>query len=115
MIDIEVTWSSLPLVLLTIATAVLGGGRLVRAVVYDDFPPTKWWREVWVGLTDGTGWQGLFTCWWCFSFWVALAIIGWWIAGLYVLWIAWAWWIFWGGLALGYLIPMLIVRDEPKD
>ena len=110
---ITVTWESLPLVLLTIAVAVLGVGRFVRAVVYDDFPPTKWWREKWVSWTDGTGWQTLFLCWWCLSFWVSLACIGWWVAGLYVVWVAWAWWIFWGAFALGYLVPMVIVRDEP--
>lgn len=110
-----VTWETLPMTILTILTAVIGVARLVRVVVYDDFPPAKWWREVWVSWTDGTGWQMLFTCWWCLSFWVALACIGWWIAGLYVLWAAWAWWIFWGALAVGYLAPMLIVRDEPRD
>lgn len=109
---IEITWATLPYILVHVAVAVLGVGRLVRAVVYDDFPPSVWWRDTWERWTDGTGWQSLFTCWWCLSFWVALACIGWWIAGVYVVWVAWAWWIFWGGLALGYLAPMLIVRDS---
>lgn len=110
---IAVTWETLPLILLTIAVAVLGVGRFVRAVVYDLFPPLVWWREKWTSWTDGTGWQLLFTCWWCLSFWVSAACIGWWIWGLFVPWAAWAWWIFWGSFALGYLVPMLIVRDEP--
>lgn len=108
---ILVTWESLPLVLLAILTAVIGVARLVRAIVYDDFPPSVWWRGTWLRWTEGTGWEALFTCWWCLSFWVALACVGWWIAGLFVAWIAWAWWVFWGALALAYLAPMLIVRD----
>lgn len=113
---IDVTWDTLPLILLTIATAVLGVARFTRVVVHDNFPPTKWWREVWADLTLDTGWEELFACWWCFGFWAALACIGWFIGGLFVAWVAWAWWIFWGALALGYLAPMLIVRDgDPGD
>lgn len=108
---IDVSWSSLPLILLTIAVAVLGVARFTVVVVYDDFPPTAWWRDRWSIWTANTGWDSLFTCWWCFSFWAALACIGWWIAGLYVLWAAWAWWIFWGAFALAYLAPMVIQRD----
>lgn len=112
---IEITWATLPYILVHVAVAALGVARLVRAIVYDDFPPSVWWRDRWESWTDGTGWQNLFMCWWCLSFWVALACIGWYIAGLYFLWVAWAWWIWWGGLALGYLAPMIIVRDQPKD
>ncbi len=111
---IDVTWETIPLILLTLAVAVLGVGRLTRAVVYDDFPPTKWWRQVWAGLTLDTGWESLFTCWWCFSFWAALLCIGWSLGGLFVLWVAWSWWIFWGGLAVAYVATMVIVRDTPE-
>lgn len=113
---IEITWETLPYILIHVAVAVLGVGRLVRAVVYDEFPPSVWWRETWVRWTDGTGWQMLFLCWWCLSFWVALICIGWWLVGmLWVPWLIWAWWIWWGGLTIGYLAPMVITRDEPKD
>lgn len=112
---IEITWETLPFILVNLAVAVLGVARLTRVAVYDDFPPAVWWRDRWLTWTDGSGWEKLFLCWWCLSFWVALACIGWWIAGWFVLWIAWAWWIFWGGLAVGYLAPMLIVRDTPKE
>lgn len=107
----DITWETLPILLLTIAVAVIGGARFVRVVVYDDFPPAKWWREVWVDITRNTGWGPLFTCWWCFSIWAAMLVVGWYIAGLFVAWIMVAWWITWGTLALGYLIPMLIQRD----
>lgn len=112
---ITVTWETLPLILLTILVAVLGVGRFTRVVVYDDFPPTKWWRQKWVDWLDGTGWQTLFSCWWCFGFWASAGCVGWWIWGLHVEWIGWAWWVFWGSFALGYLVPMLIVRDEPTQ
>lgn len=110
-----VTWDTLPIIILTLAVAVLGVGRFTRVVVHDDFPPTKWWREAWTKLTDGTGWQSLFSCPWCFSFWAALACIGWWIGGLYVPWLAWAWWIWWGALAVAYVATMIYERDEPRD
>lgn len=112
--ELTVTWETLPLVLLTIATAIIGVGRLTRIVVYDEFPPAAWWRDTWANWTHGTGWEKLFLCWWCFSAWVALACIGWYIAGLYVAWVAIAWWVFWGWMALSYLAPMLIVRDDPE-
>ncbi|UDL15394.1 membrane protein [Microbacterium phage Pepe25] len=112
---IDVTWDTLPLILLTLVTAVLGVARLTRVMVYDDFPPSKWWREKWVEWTDGTGWQMLFICWWCLSFWIALVCVGWWIGALFVPGLGWAWWIFWGALAIGYVAPMIIVRDEPAE
>lgn len=112
---ITVTWENIPLILLTLAVAALGVGRLTRVVVYDDFPPTKWWRERWAIWTLDTGWESLFACWWCFSFWAAAACLGWWIAGLFFVWAAWSWWIFWGVFALAYVAPMIIVRDTPGD
>lgn len=112
---IDVTWETLPLIVLTLATAVFGVGRFTRVVVYDRFPPAAWWRQKWTDWTDGTGWQLLFSCWWCFSFWAALACVGWWIGGLYVAWVAWAWWIFWGALAISYIAAMVIVRDERPE
>lgn len=111
----DVSWETLPLILLTIAVAVFGVARFSRAVTYDNFPPTRWWRERWAMLTLDTGWEELFACFWCFSFWAALACIGMWIAGLFFVWVAWAWWILWGGFALGYLAPMVIVRDGSPD
>lgn len=110
---IEVTWETLPLMLLMIAIAVLGVARVTRVLVYDEFPPTMWIREMWLRLTRENAWAKLWFCWWCMSVWIAALCVGWWIAGLYVLWAAWSWWIFWGIFALAYLAPMVIVRDEP--
>lgn len=110
-LTIEVSWETLPLILLTIAVAVVGVARLTRIAVYDSFPPAVAFRTLWQKWTDGTGWEKLAVCWWCFSVWVAALAVGWYIAGLFVAWIMVAWWIFWGTLALAYLAPMLIVRD----
>jgi hypothetical protein len=112
---IDVTWESTPLIVLTIAVAIFGVGRLTRIIVHDDFPPAKWWREMWVRGTDGSGWQKLFICWWCLAPWLALVCILWWLLGQHVEWVQWAWWIWWGMLALGYVATMVIVRDEPAD
>ena len=112
---IEISWATLPLYVFAILVAVLGVGRLTRVITYDDFPPARWVREKWVEKTDGTGWQLLAICWWCASFWVALACAGWWVAGLFFVWAAWAWWIFWGSLAISYLAAMVIVRDTPEE
>lgn len=108
-------WQDTPIFLAAAIVAVLGVGRLTRAIVHDDFPPSVWWRITWSRITNDGPWAKLFLCWWCLSFWVALFCIGWFIAGWYVVWLAWAWWIFWGALALGYAATMVIVRDEPND
>lgn len=100
---------------IAILVMILGVGRLTRVIVHDDFPPAMWWRDVWRSLTNDGPWSKLFLCWWCLSFWVALVSIGWFIAGLFVVWIAWTWWIFWGALAVSYAATMVIVRDEPTN
>jgi len=109
---IAVTWESLPLVILTILVGVLGVARLTVILVYDDFPPAMalrnaYWRLVGVGGL----WSQLFRCWWCMAIWVAAICIGMYVAGMFFVWAAWIWWISWGILALGYVAPMVIVRD----
>lgn len=101
--------------LLAIVVGVVGVARLTRAVVNDDFPPFVWWRITWSRITNDGPWAKLFLCWWCLSFWVALVCIGWFLLIDAHPIFLWSWWIFWGGLALGYLAAMLIVRDEPRE
>jgi hypothetical protein len=115
---IAVTWETLPIIVVTILVAILGVGRLTRVIVYDDFPPARWWREtwaIWCEEHNWSGWEKLFTCWWCFSFWCTLACVGWYIGGLFVVWLAWSWWIFWGSLAIAYVAAMVITRDDPNS
>lgn len=112
---IEVSWETLPVVLLTIVIGIVGVARVTRVVVYDSFPPAVWARAKWTAWTDGTGWEKLLVCWWCFSVWVAAAAVGWYVAGLFIDWIMVAWYIFWGIMALAYVAPMLIVRDGDEE
>lgn len=100
---------------LAIIVGIVGVARLTRVVVYDDFPPSVWWRNQWSIWTKDGPWAKLFHCWWCLSFWVALVCIGWFLLVDVHPFFLWSWWIFWGALALGYLSTMLIVRDEPKE
>lgn len=100
--------------LVAAVVAVLGVGRWARLVVYDTFPPAEWLRQRWVKVTlKREGWRPLFFCWWCFTPWLMLVCIGWFLLTFAVPWIAWAWWLFWGWGALSYLSSMVISRDEP--
>lgn len=103
---------------LAIAVAVIGVGRLVRVITYDKFPPAAWFRRRWTAWCmkhDHMDWEVLFFCPWCLPPWVALVCGGWFAFTFVAEWVAWTWWIFWGWLAISYLISMLIVRDEPYD
>lgn len=110
---------NIELAVAAVLVAILGIARLTRAIVYDDFPPSVWWRMTWERWMDrGPWWRmwtKLFTCWWCLSFWVALFCIGWWMLTIAFPVLIWTWWVFWGGLALAYVATMVIVRDTPKE
>lgn len=102
------------LLVLSIITAILGVGRLTRVIVYDDFPPSVWWRIKWAEFTHDGPWNKLFTCWWCLSFWVMLVTIGLFSLTFVAVWIAWVWWVFYGALAMSYLSAIIISRDTPE-
>jgi hypothetical protein len=102
-----------PLWLVAVAVLVLGVGRLVRIITYDDFPPSAWARSVWDTITNDGPWSKLAHCFWCLTPWVMLGAMAWYWVGTMVPWINVAWWIFWGWLALSYLASMIIARDEP--
>lgn len=101
--------------LFALAALLLGAGRLTRVIYYDDFPPSMWLRVKWDALTEESTWNKLIHCPWCLGMWVGVFAGAWFGVGLVVDWIMVAWWIVWGFLAIGYLIPMIIVRDEPAD
>lgn len=99
-----------------VLVAILGVGRWVRLVTYDTFPPMVWVREKWYkAMKDRSNWSDLLFCPWCFTPWLMLVCIGWFLLSLSVVWVAWAWWLFWGWGALAYVASMVIVRDEPKE
>ena len=97
---------------LAILTAVLGVGRLVRVITYDDFPPTIWARMTWDRLTNDGPWAKLAHCFWCATPWIMLVAMVW---GWFALGTDWAWtcWAFWGWMALSYVSSMIVARDEP--
>lgn len=100
--------------LAALAVAVLGVGRFTRLMVYEDFPPAVAVRVAWDKITEGSSWNKILHCPWCFSVWAAALCIGWFVAGLFVWWLALVWWIIWGLLALAYAAAMVVERDE-KD
>jgi hypothetical protein len=105
----------LAIAIAAVLVAIAGVGRLTRAITYDDFPPSIWWRMRWATWTHDGPWTKLFTCYWCLSPWIMAVAIGWYLLGLLVLWIAIAWWLFWGWLALSYLAAILVNHDEQAD
>lgn len=100
-------------VLIAIPILILGAGRFTRLVTYDDFPPTIWLRVQWDKVTEGSTWNKLLHCFWCFGHWATLLVGAWFVVGIFVPWIAWTWWIVWTWFALSYLVSMLVARDEP--
>lgn len=104
------------LVILALATAAFGVGRLSRILTYDAYPPAMWLRRKWLDLTrnretnDNGPWGKLAICQWCATPWIMAICIAWgWFSSLH-----WSWWVFWGWLALTYVASIIIARDEPE-
>lgn len=106
------------LLVLALAVAVLGVGRLTRVIVHDAFPPSIAVRMAWDRLVpDDNPWNKLLHCWWCASFWVTGVCVAWFMWGQIDGW-AWlnvVWWLFWGALSISYLAAIVIARDEPPQ
>lgn len=106
--------TDLLVVIAALFVTVLSSARITRLVVHDAFPPLVWVRIKWDDLTDGSGWNKLLHCIFCFSFWATALVGGW----LYLTWkfggeTAWtAWFLINGSLALSYLAAMIVERDE---
>lgn len=102
-----------------VATTILSAARLARLAVIDKFPPVKRIREWYEAKTDGSDWQLLTMCAFCFAPWLTLLVLATGLlAGVYdstpsgygdtpfV-----AWWIFNGWLAMSYLAASYVARD----
>lgn len=99
-----------PGIILSIAAFVwiVSSARITRLITQDSFPPVVWLRIKWDDKTDGNGWNVLFHCHWCMSFWVTAIIGGWgYLSNLH-----WTWWIANITLAASYLSAMTVERDE---
>lgn len=98
------------LVILALAVAAFGVGRLSRILTYDTFPPAAYVRDLWSRITKDGAWAKLAHCQWCATPWIMAVCIAWgWFSSLH-----WSWWVFWGWLALSYVASIIIARDEPE-
>lgn len=100
---------------------IISSARLTRLATFDDFPPTKWLRDKFADLTDGSQWQLLAFCAYCASFWITAAVVGLGLAaGVYTgtpdsgIGFS-AWWIVNGILAASYLAAVFMVNDGDND
>lgn len=94
---------------------ILASARLTRAIVFDDFPPSKWIRDRWDAKTGGTGWNELFHCPYCMGVWVSLPLtvltvgltLGWGVFGSILV----IWWVFLAWMAVAYLSGIIVATN----
>jgi hypothetical protein len=103
-----------------VLTTVISASRFTRLATVDKFPPVKAIRNWYEDKTDGSDWQWLTLCGYCFSFWATWPIVVWGLlAGVYAAPetnryddIAFtAWWIFNGVFAMTYLAGVFMAYD----
>jgi hypothetical protein len=100
---------------------IISAARLTRLATVDKFPPVKAVRNWYEDKTDGSDWQWLTLCGYCFSFWETLIIVTWGLlAGVYAppergdMYddIAFSvWWIFNATFAASYAAAVFMARD----
>lgn len=103
-----------------VLTTVISASRFTRLATVDKFPPVKWVREKYEDATDGSDWQWLTMCGYCFSFWATILVVGWGIlsgvypgllnSGEHTL-AAQFWWAFNGTFAMSYLAAVFMAND----
>lgn len=91
-----------------VLVGIVSSARLTRLLTQDSFPPVVWLRVKWDDKTDGNGWNVLFHCHWCMSFWTTLGVGAWgYLSELHE-----SWWLVNGLLAASYVAAMIVERDE---
>lgn len=100
-----------------VATTIISASRLTRLATVDKFPPIAWLRNKYADFTDGTDWQWLMFCGYCFSFWATLGVITWaYFAGVFApgataeVWTR-VWWLVNGTFAASYLAAVFMAHD----
>jgi len=99
---------------------IISAARLTRLATVDKFPPVKAVRNWYEDKTDGSDWQWLTLCGYCFSFWATALIVGWgWLSGVYgdgegrpenhVAFLIW--WVFNATFAASYLAAVFMAND----
>lgn len=101
----EFDWIAVAVVVVT------ASARLTRLATVDKFPPVRWLREKYEDATDGTDWQRLTLCGYCFSFWATLAVV---LSGWLSDWHT-AWWVVAGSLGASYLAAILMASDGDEE
>lgn len=92
--------------------AIASSARITRLLVWDSFAPAAWLRMKWDdATTDKTGkpngWNLLFHCGYCMSFWVTIAVV---LSGYFTDWHP-IWWLVNACFAGSYLAAILMAND----
>jgi hypothetical protein len=101
--------------ILAVLVGIIGAARLTRILTIDDFPLSVKIRVWWQGLTNDGEWAKLVTCPWCAGPWITLAMVTSFLVSFSAEWLGWAWWLFWGWLALSYLVSQYVYFDQGRD
>lgn len=89
----------------------ISAARITRLITWDKFPPSQWIRDMWDRITGPNGWNLLFHCPWCMSFWVSLGIYAWGYLSGYDFY----WWTVNAIFGLSYVAAFLVVHDGDDD
>lgn len=90
--------------------SVLGVGRMLRLLTYDDFPPVKRARDWYLAKVGTSPWKQLATCPFCLGPYAMVVSFGWaWLSDLH-----WTWWVAHLFAGLSYLAAILVAYDQPE-
>ena len=86
---------------------IMSSARLTRLATVDKFPPIVWLRDKYADALDGTGYDLLVYCGYCFSFWATAAVVLWgWLTG-------WSepWWLVNSIFGASYAAAIVMAND----
>lgn len=105
-----------------VLTSIISASRFTRLATVDKFPPILAIRDWYEEKTDGSDWQFLTLCGYCFSFWAALGVVLWgYFAGVYETQPTGAdismkiWWLVNGTMSIAYLAGIFMAYDGDDD
>lgn len=109
--SLDLQWWQLAL---SVVVAILGAARLTRLIVHDTFPPIVAMR-IWYLDHVSEEWGKLVECHWCMGPWMTLIAILTWLPTFWHPAVAFAWWIFYGWMAMSYLVSQYVHFDEGRE
>jgi hypothetical protein len=90
---------------------ITSAARITRLVTWDKYPPVAWLRSKWRDLTNDGPWSILLECPYCFSMYVAPAVLLWgWFTEFDTV-----WWLINGSLGAAYLAAIMVRFDGDDD